>query len=255
VEQNGIDVLDKRDQSVPMDGDFSDRGGISVARLNIPAGSREGLIKLLTLRAESFDQFIAGLQAQPATLDLPSQVTQTLTIPDVSKADLDQIISAVLSVCLVRWMHNVSLDTLVKDLSEAIQSFNPVGGSDESKQRLLRIMNVEPLAIASKALTIFTDYQRTLHGSKVLSDVRFVFRPEPEQEPYGAVIVHLLKLSYHEDGDHKEFFVAMDDTDVSRLKAVLIRAEKKARTLRRKLDAAQTAYLGATRRNEERGNE
>jgi len=226
-----------------------------VARLNIPARNREGLTKLLTLPAESFDQFIAGLQAQSGTLDLPSQVTDTVAIPEVSKADLDQIVSAVLSVCLVRWMQNVSLDTFVKDVSEAIQSFNPLGSSDESKQRILKILNIEPLTIASKALTIFTDYQRTLHASKVLSDVRYVFRSEPEQEPYGAVIVHLLKLTYHEDGDHKEFFVAMDDGDVAHLKTVLKRAEAKAATLRRKLSLAQTAYLGSTQPNKERDNE
>jgi len=226
-----------------------------VARLNIPAGSREGLTKLLTLSPQAFDQFIAGLQAQPGTLDLPSRLPETLTVADVSKTDLDQIVSGVLSISLVRWLNDVSLDTFLKDLSDAIQSFNPVGASDESKRRLLRVMNVEPLRIASKALTIFTDYQRTLHGSKVLSDVRYVFRADPEQEPYGAVIVHLLKLSYHEDGEHREFFVAMDDTDVVRLKAVLRRAQAKATNLRRKLDAAKTTYLGRTDQNKEGGNE
>lgn len=222
-----------------------------MARLNIPERNRDALTRLLTLRADQFDQLIAGLQAQPATLDLPSRLTRTIAIAEVSKADLDQITSAVLSLCLVRWLHNVSLDTFVKDVSEAIQSFNPLGGSDESTRRLRKIFNVEPLTIASKALTIFTDYQRTLHGAKVLTDVRYVFRSEPEQEPYGAVIAHLLKLSYHEDGDHKEFFVAMDGADVTRLKAVLKRAEAKAKTLRRKLDVAQTTYLGSTDENEE----
>jgi len=221
--------------------------GENLAKLNIPPASREGLTKLLTLRGELFDEFIAGLKAQPATLDLPSRVIQTLSIAEVAKTDLDQIISAVISISLVRWMHDVSLESFVKDLSQAIQSFNPSINTDESKQRLLRVLNVESLTIASKALTIFTDYQRTMHGAKVLSDVRYVFQSRPEDEPYGAVIIHLLKLSYHEEGDHKEFFVAMDDNDVARLKAVLERAEEKAKTLRRKLDLAQTAYLGATR--------
>jgi hypothetical protein len=109
--------------------------------------------------------------------------------------------------------------------------------------------------LRSKALTIFTDYQRTLHGANILTDMRYVFRSEPEQEPYGAVIAHLLKLSYHEDGGHKEFFVTMDDRDITRLKAVLERAKAKAATLRRKLDVSQTMYLGSTRRQDERKTE
>jgi hypothetical protein len=68
----------------------------------------------------------------------------------------------------------------------------------------------------------------------------------PDEEPYGAVIVHLLKLSYHEDGDHKEFFVALDDADLKHLKEVIERAERKAKTLRGKLKAGATMYLGSS---------
>lgn len=226
-----------------------------MARLNIPARDRDGLTKLLALRADSFDQLVAALQALPATLDLPSLLTERLSVKEVSKTELDQITSAVLSVCLVRWLHDVTLEKFIKDLSEAIVSFNPSGASEESTRRLHTLLNVEPLQVAAKALTIFTDYQRTLYGSKVLTDVRYVFRSNPDEEPYGAVIVHLLKLSYHEDGDHKEFFVAMDGEDVVRLKAVLKRADAKTKTLRSKLDAAQTKYLGSTDQNNKGGNE
>ncbi len=91
-----------------------------------------------------------------------------------------------------------------------------------------------------------------MHASKILSDLRYVFKSDPEEEPYGAVIVHLLKLTYHEDTEHKEFFVAMDDGDLRHLKEVIERAEKKARTLRRKLDAAATIFLGAPEQAKEK---
>jgi len=176
-----------------------------------------------------------------------------MTVPEVSKPDLDRIISAVISLCVVRWSRDVPLDSFVKDVAEAIESFDPIGRSEESRRRLHKILSVESLMIASKAIIIFTDYQRTLHATKILSDLRYVFRSNPEEEPYGAVIVHLLKLTYHEDTEHKEFFVAMDDDDLARLKAVLQRAEAKARTLRRKLDAQATAYLGSSTKTEKDG--
>ncbi|HEY6417630.1 MAG TPA: hypothetical protein VIX59_01395 [Candidatus Binataceae bacterium] len=225
-----------------------------MARLNIPARDREGLLKLLKLPAEAFAQFISRLQAHGLTLDLLSQLREAITVPGVSKADADQIVSAVLAISLVRWQRESPLDKLAGDLSETIQLFDPVGGTAESKRRFLTLLKVEPLTIAAKALTIFTDYQRTMHGAKLLTDVRYVFQSDPDEEPYGAVIVHLLKLSYHEDGDHKEFFVAMDDDDVARLKAVLKRAEAKVKTLRRKLDTAGTKYISSSSQKEERGN-
>ena len=174
-------------------------------------------------------------------------------MPEVSQSDLDGILAAIISLGVVRWSRDISTDSFVNDVAEAIEAFDSVGGSEESKERLHKILGIDSLLITSKAITIFTDYQRTLHGSKILTDLRYVFKVDPEDEPYGAVIVHLLKLTFHEDTEHKEFFVAMDDNDLRHLKDVIIRAEKKARTLKRKLDSAATVYLGATP-DEEQGS-
>ena len=43
----------------------------------------------------------------------------------------------------------------------------------------------------------------------------------------------------------------MDDDDLRHLKEVIKRAEAKARTIKRKLDAAETVYLGAEMTKEE----
>lgn len=61
--------------------------------------------------------------------------------------------------------------------------------------------------------------------------MRPVFR-QPNAKPIGSVINHTLKIEYHEDGDHKDFYVALDAQDLSELKGVLERAETKAISLR-----------------------
>ncbi len=213
-------------------------------KLTIPQRNRDGLSKFLALRDESFEQLIAKLKDSSPSLSLVSRVPEGTAIPEISKADSDEIVSAIVSLCVVRWSQNVPLDVFTSDVSDAIATFNPAGASEDARQRISRILSVEPLAIASKAFVIFSDYQRTLHSAKILTDLRYVFRTDPDEEPYGAVIVHLLKLTYHEDTGHKEFFVAMDDGDLALLKSIVERAEKKARTLRRKLKAAGTEYLG-----------
>jgi hypothetical protein len=79
--------------------------------------------------------------------------------------------------------------------------------------------------------------------AKILTDVRYAFQADPEQRPYGAVIIHTLKLSYHEQGEHKDFLVALDDEDIPILKGILNRAEAKAKVLRKQLDAANVIDL------------
>jgi hypothetical protein len=53
-----------------------------------------------------------------------------------------------------------------------------------------------------------------------------------------------LKLAYHEDGEHRQFFVVLDGEDISRLKVVLDRAQAKARTIKKSLEASGLRYLG-----------
>jgi hypothetical protein len=204
-----------------------------VAKISIPQRNRAGLSKLLTLPSHGFEQLVASIQAQTAKIDLPVRLPDIISLPDVSKSELDQIVTAVTSMCVVRWSRDVSIEAFVNDVADAIQLFDPIGSAEESKRRLRRLLSIESLIVSAKALTIFADYQRTLHTSKVLTDLRYVFRAKPEEEPYGAVIVHLLKLTYHEYTEHKEFFVALDDNDLSHLRQVIDRAEAKARTLRR----------------------
>ena len=83
-----------------------------------------------------------------------------------------------------------------------------------------------------------------VHGIKILTDVRYVFQTNPEEEPFGAVIVHTLKLSYHENDDHKDFYIAMDDDDLIKIRDVLDRADAKANILASKLENAKISYLG-----------
>ena len=221
-----------------------------MARITIPQRNRAGLSKLLALPSEAFDKLVSSLASQPPKLDLSVTALDQITISGISKAELDGILSSVVSLSIVRSSRDASLEDFVGDVAEAISDFDSAGQSDDAQRRLKKILGLDSLLISSKALTIFTDYQQTIHTSKILSDLRYVFKTDPNEEPYGAVIVHLLKLTYHEDADHKEFFVAMDDNDLRKLKKVIERAEKKAHTLRRKLDAEKTEYLGASERKE-----
>ncbi len=216
-----------------------------MAKLTIPQRSREGLSKLLGLRPEAFDQLVVALEALRPNLGLPSRLPDSVVLQEVSKTDLDQIGTAVISLYVVRVSRTAPLESFVDDVAEAIATYNSIASSEESKRRLTRILSIESLAIASKTLVIFTDYQRTLYpGSKILTDLRYIFQDDPKQDPHGAVIVHLLKLTYHEAAEHKEFFVAMDDKDLASLENLIERAKEKASTLRKKLKAANTEYLG-----------
>ena len=57
------------------------------------------------------------------------------------------------------------------------------------------------------------------------------------------MIVHTLKISYHEGRRVKEFFVSLDPEQVDELIRVLGRAESKAESLKRMLSATNVPYI------------
>ncbi len=65
----------------------------------------------------------------------------------------------------------------------------------------------------------------------MLTDIRPVFGVRPEA-PQAAVIVHNLRIHYHQGGAHRDFLVTMDSQDIQDLIDTLERAKVKAENLK-----------------------
>ncbi len=228
-------------------------GVLDVPKLNIPERSREGLSKLLSLDAGLLDRLVVTLERQSPNVKIIINPSAVVTVSGIDKGDLEKILRAVGALYMVYSSADVPLDTFITDVSEAIEGFDTEVQSAQSKDRLRRVLGVGSLASSSKALTLLTDQERTLHGVKILTDVRHAFQPDPEKEPYGAVIFNVLKLTYHEGDQHKDIYIALDGDDLAGLRTALDRAEAKIKTLRGRLDAAGIVYLGGADRT--RGEE
>jgi hypothetical protein len=101
----------------------------------------------------------------------------------------------------------------------------------------------ESLGITAKALDIFSENERVFCDARVVSDIRTIFAEDVSQPPHNAVIIHMLRLGYHEDGSHVDFYVALDSSDLVALKREIERAELKTETLKTLLGTSQIEYL------------
>jgi hypothetical protein len=223
-----------------------------VPKLNVPDRQRTAIRALLDMEQPLFSELLTLLRGGTASIELLSELPSSIKISNLSSIEAERIGSAISSLYLVRASRDVSIDAFIDDVVEAVASFEPKAELPESRQRFKNILDIEPLTISAKAYLVISNHQRTLHGLKILSDVRFAFQSDPEAEPYGAVIVHTMRVSYHEDDNHKEFYVALDDNDLVDLRKALDRAEAKSRLLLRKLELTGVPYLG-TRRDKKVG--
>jgi hypothetical protein len=207
-----------------------------VASLKIPERYRDGLTKIASLPDVVFEGFFAALKGCPPSYVKTADVTAYVAkaAPGVTASDAKKMVSAVLSLQSVRLDAEVPVQRVVSDVGEAMQSASggklPASEQEKLKERLLRILSVSSLDSAAKALALRVDFGNVFCDAKILTDLRPIFA-KPEEAPVGTIITHTLKLVYHEHGDHKELYVALDSNDIIALKKVLERAESKEKSL------------------------
>jgi hypothetical protein len=117
---------------------------------------------------------------------------------------------------------------LVEDSPEFIEGVD----EDVYKSRIKQVLkdtNIQLRSVKAKELRL--EVERSLYGARVLTDLRTVFGDDVSTRP-AMTVMHTLELKYHhETGDHREFYISLDDEDLQRLKEVIERAQRKGATL------------------------
>src|SRR5215210_3823930 len=97
---------------------------------------------------------------------------------------------------------------------------------------LAELLDVDKFMVIARAGNLSLENEHSLTDTRVITDIRPVFEEEnPKASPRGAVIVHTLKIRYRANNEVREFFVTLDDNDVSELSEQLERASSKAESL------------------------
>jgi hypothetical protein len=205
--------------------------------LRIPEQHLPALEKICRLSPAAAEQLASALQSAPVDAS-PDRMAERVAplAPAMSREDLIDIVSTLYAMYGVREIAGVEPDRFVEDLVAGIRSseLKPLVEEAEAavRDRFLRLMGNEGLRAFSKSIQLQRDGERTYCDSRILSDMRPVFRDDNVGRPLAGVITHTLKLRYHEGGSHKDFFVVLGRSDLENLQKVLTRAQEKDRQLR-----------------------
>jgi hypothetical protein len=106
------------------------------------------------------------------------------------------------------------------------------------KTRILSLLTIERLSISAKAISLIIDYEHTFCRARIITDFRPIFE-DVGKKPVAGLIVHTLRLTYHQKGELQHIYVEMDDSELKELRAHVDRAEAKAVSLRDGLTPTQ----------------
>lgn len=222
---------------------------MAISITTIPPPYRTGFAKIKRLPAPDFESIVTALEKAPVPggfKGLTSAVVQQ--VPTLKRQDVEYILRTLFSLSVLVTDEDTPLSENLLNLTNAMQaSGDPdLGLSEEERvdfeKRLERLLGIKSLALASKVQRLGLEYPNTFHDAMILTDMRPVF-DRPEERPVGCSISHTLRIEYHEGGEHKEFYVMLDEEDLKTMKKVLQRAEAKASSVKSFLKLANLPDL------------
>jgi hypothetical protein len=159
-------------------------------------------------------------------------------VQGIQAAEIEKIVITMTSLYMARSNLGLSapdfIDSIVESIEESLSQRADFTQDEREKfkQRLTSLLNIDSFAVVAKAQEILHEHQHALSQMRILTDIRPVFGRENVESPVATVVVHTMKITYIAEGKIREFFVAMDSSDIKMLKDVLERAEKKAESVR-----------------------
>lgn len=221
-----------------------------MATFKIPSEYQSGFKKLVALEEEPMQDLLSALREEPPALYPPELSRRVASRVDtIPRDDVNDIVEVLVSLYLLRARHESSIPETAEDICQAmdrsgIEELKLSGEEREHfKERLIELLDVQSVDIGSKAVEVLFENERSLQSARVVTDIRPIFGSDADDPMAGAVIVHMLKLTYFEQNELRSFFVALDAQDVDTLREVLDRAHSKAENLRSFLAATEIPYV------------
>lgn len=212
--------------------------------LTIPEDEQPRLLRLATLEDAAFDELMDALSAAPLkfrTNELVQAVTP-LAGKHLSPEDAKAAVETLREMAMFRAMAEVDLDEFVKDVLGGMQAALSEKFTDGARvklaERLSKLLSLQSISAPSKARSLLIDHAQYLCRARIFTDVRPVFGSDVEQTPATALVVHTLKLSYHQGSSVRDFFVVLDRRDLDELSDLLDRAKRKENSLQAMLGSA-----------------
>ncbi len=161
--------------------------------------------------------------------------------------DVSNIITTLVSLYSLQTYLKLSTPKLAEQICEAMiesgdKELDLAADSEQFASYLSELLETRSLIISSKIVDVWVEHEHAFCSARIFTDLRPVFGTD-SSSPLATGTVHMLKLSYHEADEIKEIYVAMDDSDVEKLREALDVATARGETLKSVLREAKITYF------------
>ncbi len=188
----------------------------------------------------SFKSLLRTLQDIPISLGTDEFVKKAKISNDKYAYDVENILTSIGSLASIgergkpfsRDLANEVVSLISKGEIKALRS-----SSEKElqilKERIEELLKIESMYYSAKAVDVLTEHEHVFGSARILTDCRPVFGRKVDSDLTATVIFHMLQIHYHQNGEHKEIYFALDQSDLIQLKEVIQRAEEKVKTIKK----------------------
>jgi hypothetical protein len=215
--------------------------------LTLPEELKPALAATLSLSDEAFEQFLSQLQSAPMSFS-DSELSDNLAASTklIPPDTLSSIIEMLVTFQWVPTSAGVSTDEFLDDLVEAINEtdleVSIKSQPEKIRSRLGSLLGAKSIAFAASARQLRRNYERTFCSAELFTDIRPIFGNEDDKPALAAIVVHTLRIGYHERNLLKDFFVALTSDDLDTLEELIEIARDQSEQLDSVLDSANLAH-------------
>jgi hypothetical protein len=221
-----------------------------MSSFQIPKHYYQAVTELILLNEDQISQFKKVLQQLPILLSREKLISSTSKrLNDIGITHGEGIVTFIASLhSLLEEVDEDIRQQVLDDILDFVEKEPELPSlSDENKKvfidRLSELLEASnALNIAAKAANVITENEHVFLESRILSDIRVIFQ-NLETIPTEAVIIHNLRITYRQGDDKKEFFVALDNSDLAKLGKQILRAELKLKSIEKILRKAEVDHL------------
>jgi hypothetical protein len=218
--------------------------------VNIPQSAHSTIQKLIRFSEPEFKVLLDALAKATPSLDRDKFWSHVAKYaPAIEPTVIESLLDEVFEMDTAMSRMGMDINEFAESLAEAVKLAKsekfPFEEKDGQilKARLVKIFEGRKgFNITMKAMEVLADQDRIFLHGRILTDIRSVFN-EAGDSVDALVIVHTLRIHYAQDSGHKDFYVALDTSDIQALRDVLDRADEKAQCLRKLVSTTPVPYL------------
>ena len=209
----------------------------------VPEQIKPVITRILALDSKDHQDLLEALESAKPSLDIIRLADKVSAALSNRLEGVVEIIRALNSMNHARLGAHQSVEDFVQAINRSIDPELHDGlDKAESLRKISSLLKAQALLISARASDLQQDFDRVFISAKVVSDLRTVF-DQSGDKIHGAMVIHNLNITYAQDGDFKNFYVAMDSSDIAKLRTVLDRADVKSSALRDSVEKAGNRYF------------